>query len=110
MLSKSEREELKRLEALCEETGGRMGVHEADRLDELRERAEQAEDLWENDDIQFARLLAEIKAVGLTPEQMDGLSESMDLSKEHIHQLLDRAEEVFEYVKKDILTNDGEEE
>jgi len=49
--------------------------------------------------IQFPRLLAEIKAVGLTPEQMNDLSVSMDLSKEEIHELFDRAEEAFEREK-----------
>ena len=55
--------------------------------------------LWEIDEAQFPRLLSEIKAVGLTPEQMDDLSVSMDLSKEGIHELLDRAEEAFEVMK-----------
>ncbi len=55
--------------------------------------------IWDNDDIQFARLLAEIKAVGLSPEQMNELSTSMSLTKDEIHELLDRAEEKFEQIK-----------
>lgn len=58
--------------------------------------------LWERDDVQFPRLLAEIKAVGLTPEQMQSLSSSMDLSKEDIHELLDRAEETFDAAKEQL--------
>lgn len=58
--------------------------------------------LWDRDDVQFPRLLAEIKAIGLTPEQMRNLSASMDLSKEDIHELLDRAEETFDAVKEQL--------
>ena len=57
-------------------------------------------DLWDRDDIQFPRLLAEIKAVGLTGRQMDELRASMDLDSNQIHELLDRAEETFEAVKE----------
>jgi cytochrome c556 len=56
-------------------------------------------DYWERDDVQFPRLLAEIKAIGLTPDQMNGLTASMDLSDDEIHELLDRAEETFDAVK-----------
>lgn len=55
--------------------------------------------MWDRDDVQFPRLLAEIKAVGLTGKQMDELRDSMDLDSNQIHELLDRAEETFEAVK-----------
>ena len=56
--------------------------------------------VWERDDVQFARLLAEIKAVGLTAKQTADLKASMDLSTEQICELLDRAEEAFESMKE----------
>jgi hypothetical protein len=59
-------------------------------------------DIWERDDIQFPRLLAEIKAVGLTGKQMDELRASMDLDSNQIHELLDRAEETFEATKEQL--------
>lgn len=49
--------------------------------------------LWNNNRVQFARLLAEIRAIGLTDEQYQKLMESMDLLEcEHIDELLERAE------------------
>ncbi len=59
-----------------------------------------AKETWDRDDIQFPRLLAEIKAVGLTGKQMDELRASMDLDSNRIHELLDRAEESFEAIKE----------
>ncbi len=53
---------------------------------------------WNNDHLQFARLLAEIQACTkfkITTELM----ESMDLSKEQIIEVLDRAEAAWEDVK-----------
>lgn len=55
--------------------------------------------LWHRDDIQFPRLLAEIKAVGLTAEQVKALCESMGILPEDLHELLDRAEETFSSIK-----------
>lgn len=54
---------------------------------------------WLDDSIQFPRLIAEIKAVGLSPQQMRELCASMDLTPEDIHELMDRAEEKFECLK-----------
>jgi hypothetical protein len=62
----------------------------------FREQEGRINALWERDDIQFARLLAEIKAVGLTADQVKCLGVSMDLSTEQICEILDRAEETFE--------------
>ena len=55
---------------------------------------------WERDDVQFPRLLAEIKMVGLTAEQLQGLKVSMDLETTDICEVLDRAEETFEAMKE----------
>lgn len=51
---------------------------------------------------QFPRLLAEIKAVGLTPEQVRDLCTSMDCSPEFLHEVLDSAEEEFESMKEKV--------
>lgn len=53
---------------------------------------------WNNDHLQFARLLAEIQACTefkITNELM----ESMDLSKEQITEIFDRAEVAWEDIK-----------
>jgi hypothetical protein len=55
---------------------------------------------WEDNSIQFPRLLAEIKAVGLTAKQVADLCKSMDISSNDLHELLDRAEEEFERLKE----------
>jgi hypothetical protein len=55
--------------------------------------------MWERDDVQFPRLISELKAVGLTDAQMEALSQSMGLDRNRIHELLDRGEEVFETIK-----------
>lgn len=47
---------------------------------------------WREDPSQFARLLSEIRAMGLTPAQYKQLGESMDLKAEEIDELLERAE------------------
>lgn len=49
--------------------------------------------LWKNNRVQFARLLSEIRAIGLTREQYDQLMESMDLpEREYIDEIFERAE------------------
>lgn len=58
---------------------------------------------WENNDIQFSRLLAEIKmAGGLTNEQMHAISESTDLTWNEINELFQRALERFDEIKASI--------
>ncbi len=59
-------------------------------------------DIWERDDVQFPRLLAEIKAAGLPPEVMQRICASSELSPEQVHELLDRAEETFEAIKEQL--------
>ncbi len=56
---------------------------------------------WLDDRVQFARLLAEIRAAGLNDEQFDLLSESMDLDRERVLELFDRAERAWEKAKPD---------
>lgn len=57
---------------------------------------------WNNNRVQFPRLLAEINAVGLTVVQEAGICESMDLDAEHVRELFQRAEDVFEELKDNI--------
>ena len=58
--------------------------------------------IWEDISIQFPRLLAEICAtVDISPEDFEALKESMDLSKEEINELFDRAQEEWEEIKQE---------
>jgi len=67
-----------------------VDVHAAE-LEE--ERKAHAAELWQADNVQFARLLSELKGVGLKPTQMTNLARSMNLTKTELHELFDRAEE-----------------
>ena len=55
--------------------------------------------LWEINEIQFPRLIAEIIAVGLSNEQWDMLEESMDLNRSELNELFDRAQAEWEKIK-----------
>ncbi len=52
--------------------------------------------LWENNKIQFARVLSEIHYNGLTDEQYSKLCASMDLTSDQLDELFDRALGVWE--------------
>lgn len=54
---------------------------------------------WENNALQFPRLLAELRAVGLYPAQYAELQAAMDLSEGQIDELLERAEDVWTAIK-----------
>lgn len=54
---------------------------------------------WNDDPIQFARLLAELRACGLTKGQYRFLKDSMDLETENINEILERAEVAFGKIK-----------
>lgn len=55
---------------------------------------------WVRDSIQFPRLLAELRTIGLTEQQYLLLGEAMTLEQEHIDSLLERAEEAFQRNKE----------
>ena len=55
--------------------------------------------VWDDNTIQFARLLAEINAVGLTINQYQQICDSTDLGVMDIDELLERAEKEFEEIK-----------
>jgi plasmid maintenance system antidote protein VapI len=58
--------------------------------------------VWENDNVQFPRLLAEIVAT----QELDltALAEAMDLSIEEINELFDRADIAWEMAKRNVLS------
>jgi len=58
-------------------------------------------ELWFNDQVQFARLLVEIRAT--QDIDFDELCESMDLEFEYVQELFDRAHKNFEQYKKELL-------
>lgn len=59
--------------------------------------------VWDDNTIQFARLLAEINAVGLTMNQYQQICDSTDLGVMDIDELLERAEKEFEEIKLQMI-------
>jgi len=59
--------------------------------------------LWENNLIQFARLLSEISAIENHPTMADNLCASMDISPEELEQLFERAHNSWEKAKTEFL-------
>jgi hypothetical protein len=56
---------------------------------------------WNNDSIQFPRLIAELEACGaFTPKVVKGLSASMDLDSEDIYTLVTRAQDIWDGIKE----------
>lgn len=56
--------------------------------------------LWERDDIQFPRLLAEIAGtINIDRAAMKALADSMDLEPEEVCELFDRAQAEWERLK-----------
>ena len=57
-------------------------------------------DRWNDNSIQFPRLIAELEAAGaFKPSIMRDLSESMDLTVGDISELIDRAQIAWEQIK-----------
>ena len=55
---------------------------------------------WRNDDIQFPRLIAELKMAGaFTPQVVRDLTESMDLGEGRVWEIIGRAEAVWDGCK-----------
>lgn len=66
------------------------------------------ENLWEDDLIQFARLLSELAAAGVPDEAtMDELRKSMDLEREDIDTLFERAHHQWEASKEALMCYDN---
>lgn len=66
---------------------------------------------WENDAIQFARLLAEMKAAGYFGRDSRrlerALCDSMDINSGQFAELIDRAEDVWNSVQDDLPDRRG---
>lgn len=59
--------------------------------------------LWDNDLVQFARLLCEINAeVDISSGELRRLAESMDLDPDEVRELFDRADVVWEDAKRNL--------
>jgi len=55
---------------------------------------------WENDSIQFARLIDELEAVGgFTNEIVEDLCASMDLERDELFEIVERAQKVWDDIK-----------
>jgi hypothetical protein len=55
---------------------------------------------WNNDAIQFPRLIAELEMAGaITPMIYDRLRESMDLTNSEINELIERAQAAWDAIK-----------
>ena len=52
--------------------------------------------LWESDEVQFPRLLAEIFSSGLTSFQYEELNRSTGLTRQQVNELLLRANTIWE--------------
>jgi hypothetical protein len=65
------------------------------------------QDNWDNNDIQFPRLIAELQMAGaFTPEVMEALQDSMDLELADIDELMTRADVLWDQIKKDFLSKE----
>lgn len=89
---------IKRLEAALETAEG----GEVEALEDELEPIDESGSRWDNNRVQFARLLAELRAVGLTDEQYAALRESMDLARDRIDEVLERAETEWQRLKEQV--------
>lgn len=61
---------------------------------------------WENNSIQFPRLIAELEAAGaIHSGVIDALCESMDLAPNNIAELIDRAQAEWDNIKAKTYNN-----
>lgn len=61
--------------------------------------------LWENDKLQFARLISEIEVVGgFTNELNKELCDSMGLEDQDLMELIERAQKTFDKAKEKIIS------
>lgn len=73
------------------------------------EGREPVKSLWRNNEVQFARLIEECQAAGVfTPTLLDTLKQNMDLDLIDVHELLSRAQHVFDSSKAKIAGDHGQ--
>lgn len=58
-----------------------------------------AKSMWHLDEVQFPRLLAEIRAICLDGKQYADLCKSMDLTEDEIDEILERADKRWQSIK-----------
>jgi hypothetical protein len=64
---------------------------------------------WRNNRIQFPRLIAELEATGaLTLPVLDKVAEEMDLGRESIYNLVDRAQNEWDRIRAATFTTRAE--
>ena len=58
---------------------------------------------WNDNSIQFPRLIAELEAAGaFTPSVVSNLRDSMDLTKQDIFEIVERATTTFDKIKSEL--------
>lgn len=69
-----------------------------------KKEVKMSKNLWDNDEIQFARLIAEAEAAGaFSYNVLEDMAESMDLSSTEVATLIDRAQSKFDKVKNQMI-------
>lgn len=84
----------------------RCGGHVNKRTDAEKDKFKR-DSLWARDSIQFPRLLAEIYAAGLSAKQEQDICKSMDISRDELYELLERADREFEKTKDQQVRKQG---
>ena len=90
-------------ERVCEKlnvTSPRIRSRSRSRSRSRRAKSPLGPHCWENDYLQFARLLAEIRVCGLPKKQYKQLCEDMDLTEADIHEVFERAETAWQNHKR----------
>jgi hypothetical protein len=86
----------------------RLALDEIDETDKIRKEQEEAQrvkirvERWNNASAQFARMLSELRHIGLKSSQMLQLVASMNLTREELQQLLDLAEKTHSNTVKEL--------
>jgi hypothetical protein len=86
----------------------RLALDEIDETDKIRKEQEEAQrvkirvERWNNASAQFARMLSELRHIGLKSSQMLQLVASMNLTREELQQLLDLTEKTHSNTVKEL--------
>lgn len=83
-------------------SNGQMTGDTPAEVDEWRFKVEDVTESWNDDTIQFPRLIAELEMAGVfTRKTFKLLCESMDLENENIDELLERAQKTWDKIKSE---------